>query len=545
METPFPGPRPLSRRRFLAALAASGALAACSPGDGDGAASSSSRGGRSGTSATTTSGRPLPTPDLPIPPFTLGVASGDPLDDRVILWTRLAPEPFAGDGGMPPVDVPVRWEVATDEDFADVVAEGEAVATPGLGHSVHVDADGLEPATDHWYRFRVGDHVSPVGRTRTLPAASSSPDAFTIGVANCQDYGSGYYAAYRHLVQEDLDVVAFLGDYIYERAGADSPEQATELRRNYGPEAVTLDQYRTRYAQYKLDPDLQAAHHAFPWIVLWDDHEVANNYASSVGEKGEDPRAFDDRRAAAYQAWYEHLPVRVDPPDGPGLDIWRDFAVGDLAHLFAIEVRQSSDPIPCRDTSTLDMGPGCDERGEPGRSNLGDAQEAWLFDGLRASDARWNLLVNPVLMSGLDIAEQGQDPQYYLELWDGFPEVRRRVVEVLDEEDVSNPVVISGDYHAAFVGDLKADPWDPDAPVVAPELLGSSISSVVFAKDYTAKNPQIRYFEPRNGYLVCRLTRDELVADFRYVADVADAASPLGPGATFVVTAGSPRADRR
>lgn len=538
------GPRPLSRRRFLAALAATGALAACSSDDGDDGAPGATVAGDPGR-ATTTTGPPLPTPDLPVAPFTLGVASGDPLDDRVILWTRLAPEPFAADGGMPDADVPVRWEVATDGGFGDVVAEGEAVATPALGHSVHVDATGLEPATTYWYRFIVGDHVSPVGRTRTLPASSSSPEAFTIGVANCQDYGSGYYAAYRHLVQEDLDVVAFLGDYIYERAGVDTPEEAIALRRNYGPEAVTLDQYRARYALYKLDTDLQAAHHAFPWIVLWDDHEVANNYAGPVGEKGEDPAEFDRRRAAAYQAWYEHLPVRVDPPDGPDLRIWRDFAVGDLAHLFAIDVRQSSDPIPCRATSTLDMGPGCAERDEPERSNLGDEQEAWLFDGLRASNARWNLLVNPVLMSGLDIAEQGEDPAYYLEVWDGFPEQRRRVVEVLDEEDVSNPVVISGDYHAAFVADLKADPWDPDAPVVAPELLGSSISSLVFSTDHTARNPQIRYFDPRNGYLVCRLSRDELVADFRYVADVGDPDSPLAPGATFVVTAGSPTAERR
>jgi alkaline phosphatase D len=190
------------------------------------------------------------------------------------------------------------------------------------------------------------------------------------------------------------------------------------------------------------------------------------------------------------------------------------------------------------------MGPGCDERLDPELSNLGDEQEAWLFEGVRASDATWTVLVNPVLMSGLDIAEQGQDPAFYLELWDGYPEMRRRVVELLAEDDVSNPLVLSGDYHAAFVGDLKADPWDPDSPVVAPELLGSSISSVVFGTDFTAQNPQIRYFEGRNGYLVCRITPDEVTADFKYVDDVADPDSGITTGATFVVREGSPIAER-
>jgi alkaline phosphatase D len=529
--------QPFSRRAFLVALAATTAAAACSSDDSGGSDESAT------TDASTSSTPSLPVPDLAAP-FTLGVASGDPRHDRVSLWTRLAPAPFAGDGGMPPDDVPVRWEVAADESFDEIVADGTAVAPARLGHSVHVDADGLDAATNYWYRFAVGDHESPVGRTRTLPAPDDSPDSFSIGVANCQDFGSGYYAAHRHLAAEPVDLVFFLGDYIYERAGADTPEEATALRRNYGPACTTLEQYRTRYAQYKQDADLQAAHHAFPWVMLWDDHEVENNYAGGIPDHDGDPETFVAKRAAAYQAWYEHLPVRIDPPEGTDVEIWQDFAVGDLAHFFVIDVRQSSDPIACRDTSTIDMGPACDELADPARTNLGEAQESWLFDGLEQADRTWTVLVNPILMSGLDISEQGQDPAFYMELWDGYPEMRRRLVEFLTDNDVPRPVVLSGDYHAAFVGDLKARPFDPDSPVVAPELLGSSISSVVFAQDYLAKNPQMQYFEPRNGYLTCEITPQGWTADFKFVADVMDPTSPIDTGARFAIKPDSPVAER-
>jgi alkaline phosphatase D len=190
------------------------------------------------------------------------------------------------------------------------------------------------------------------------------------------------------------------------------------------------------------------------------------------------------------------------------------------------------------------MGPACDELADPARTNLGEAQESWLFDGLEQADRTWTVLVNPILMSGLDISEQGQDPAFYMELWDGYPEMRRRLVEFLTDNDVPRPVVLSGDYHAAFVGDLKARPFDPDSPVVAPELLGSSISSVVFAQDYLAKNPQMQYFEPRNGYLTCEITPQGWTADFKFVADVMDPASPIDTGARFAIKPDSPVAER-
>lgn len=531
----------MDRRRFVAALVAGvggmGIAAAC--GSDTTASPPGSGVAGSGTSST----RALPTitaappPPLSGPAFTLGVASGDPLSDRVILWTRLAPEPMNLAGaGMPAVDVEVEWEVATDDTFAELVNRGVAVASAALGHSVHVDATGLEPDQWYAYRFRLGDEVSPVGRTRTFPAADASPDRLRLAVTNCQDYGSGRYAAYRDLVTQDLDVVLFLGDYIYEIPGLEDPAEAIAARRYVGGFPITVDDYRRRYAQHHLDPELRAAHQALPWIITFDDHEVINNYAGDDGALAGVGEEFLVRRAAAYQAWYENLPLRVDPPVDGEVVVHRASSFGDLARLFVIETRQNADPAPCRDTSILDTGVGCEEQQDEARTALGAEQERWLVDGMAENAAFWQLLVNPVLLAGLDISEPDDPPAFYLETWDGYPAERRRIVTAIAERKVRNPVVLSGDYHASFVNDVRPDPFDLTSPVVAPELLATSISSVVFPTDFTATNPQITYFEARNGYLVCAVTRDSITADFRYVADVSDAASAVTTGATFVVT---------
>ena len=532
----------MDRRRFVAALVAgiggAGIAAACGTSTDTAATPSGTdvtAGGTSSTSALSTI-TAAPPPPLTGPAFTLGVASGDPLSDRVILWTRLAPEPMSLAGaGMPAVDVEVEWEVARDDSFADIVARGVAVATAALGHSVHVDATGLEPDQWYAYRFRLGDEVSPVGRTRTFPAADSSPERLRLAVANCQDYGSGRYAAYRDLVTHDLDVVLFLGDYIYETPGLEDPTEAIAARRYAGGFPITVDDYRRRYAQHHLDPELRAAHQALPWIITFDDHEVINNYAGDDGALAGVGEEFLVRRAAAYQAWYENLPLRVDPPVDGEIVVHRASSFGDLARLFVIETRQHADPAPCRDTSSFDSGVGCEEQQDETRTALGAEQERWLIDGMAENEAFWQLLVNPVLLAGLDISEPDDPPAFYLETWDGYPAERRRIVSAIAERKVRNPVVLTGDYHASFVADVRPDPFDPASPIVAPELLATSISSVVFPTDFTATNPQVQYFEARNGYLTCEVTRDAITADFRYVTDVADAASPVTVGATFVV----------
>ena len=315
--------------------------------------------------------------------FPLGVASGDPTPDGVVLWTRLALDPLNG-GGMPPDDVEVVWEVARDEGMTDVARRGTSVASGALGHSVHVEVDGLEPGRWYWYRFRAGTDESAVGRTRTLPAAGARPDRLRFAFASCQHYEHGYYTAYRHMAEDDLDLVFHLGDYIYEGAASDG-----RVRRHTGGENELLDEYRNRYALYRGDPDLQAAHAAFPWVVTWDDHEVDNNYANAVSEEeGLPAELFLRRRAAAYQAYYEHMPLRRSSlPAGPDLQLYRAFDWGDLASVHVLDTRQYRTDQPCGDGRGA-----CDGMFDPAATPLGEAQERWLLDGLDGSAARWNVV---------------------------------------------------------------------------------------------------------------------------------------------------------
>src|SRR5215217_6222009 len=246
-------------------------------------------------------------------PFTLGVASGDPAPGGVVLWTRLATEPLLADGGMPARAVPVDWQIGADPDLARIVRGGTVLAQPADAHAVHVEVEGLEPARSYWYRFRAGGELSPVGRTRTLPAPESSPGRLALAVVSCQHFEHGYYSAYQHLAHEDLDLVLHLGDYLYETAPADG-----QPRRHTTPAPTDLAGYRLRHALYRTDPDLQAAHAALPFVLTWDDHEVENDYADDQSERFDPPAAFRRRRAAAYQAYWEHLPLRRrSRPRGP------------------------------------------------------------------------------------------------------------------------------------------------------------------------------------------------------------------------------------
>lgn len=273
-------------------------------------------------------------------PFTLGIASGDPHPDGFVLWTRLAPKPFEPGSGMQMKAVPVRWEVAEDERFTRIVKSGEELARPELGHSVHVEVKGLRPARPYWYRFLVRGEASPVGTVRSAPAAGAAVDRLRIGVAGCQHYEGGYFTAYRHLSEEaDLDAIFHYGDYIYEHwAGRGCPKgdgaERTCLRTHVGDEIYTLDDYRRRYAHYKMDADLQAAHAAAAFLPTWDDHEVDNNWADRWDEQGTPPELFLLRRHAAMQAWYENMPVRrAQFPTRGGLSMHRQLDYGRLLRI--------------------------------------------------------------------------------------------------------------------------------------------------------------------------------------------------------------------
>jgi alkaline phosphatase D len=520
----------LSRRQFLAALTASAVVGACSDSNDDGGGSSSSA-----RRSTSTTG---PLPRLDGPPFALGVASGDPRPDSVILWTRLATDPVNG-GGMPDTDLPVVWELASDDRIRDVVASGVATASPRLAHSVHVDAGGLEPARTYWYRFRVGDEESPVGRTRTAPAEDATPERFRFAFASCSHWQDGYWTPYPHLAEEDLDMVVFLGDYVYE--GDPDP---TAVRVHNSPRVTTLEAYRNRYGLYKGDAGLQAVHAAFPWLSTWDDHEVANNYGGDVEPLGTPPEAFLQRRAAAYQAWYEHLPVRLEPPTGPDYGINRTVPFGRLAAFHLLDERQYRSAPVC----DAEIGPVCEEATDPRRSMLGEAQEAWLADQLGSSPATWDVLANSVILSKTPVP-LGDQVFFNLDQWDGYPSAQKRMLDLLAERPDGNRVIITGDIHAGGVGDLWRDFDDDRSPVIGTELVGTSISSdfseayLDIAEQAVRQAPWVHFFDARHrGYVSVEATPDALRADYRFVAATDTPESTIETASSWAVEAGNPGA---
>ncbi len=470
--------------------------------------------------------------------FKLGVASGEPEADGMVLWTRLAPQPTRRRGGMPDKPAEVAWEIAKNSDMSAVVRRGVATAQPDLGHSVHVEVDGLEAGRWYWYRFKVGSEYSPIGRTRTAPAADSRVEAIKFAVASCQHFEQGYFTAHRHMAGEDLHFVLFLGDYIYER---DSRKQ--RYRFHNGSEAETLDEYRERYAQYKSDPDLQACHAAFPWIVTWDDHEVVNNYADSINPKDQewsrDRDEFLKRRAAAYQAYYENMPLRhSSAPKGADMTLYRRLKFGNLLELNVLDTRQYRTAIPCDQKWTE-----CDGAADPKATILGDKQEKWLYAGLQKSTAKWNVIAQQVPVFQR-LHPKGKR-RINSDKWDGYTVSRKRLLDFLNGHKTSNPIVLSGDVHANLVSDLKLDFDDPSSTTVASEFVTTSISSGGNgknrrrrAKKWIAKNPHIKFFNRRRGYLRCEVTQDRWKTDFRQVEFVEEKGAPITTSASFEVKDG-------
>ena len=474
-------------------------------------------------------------------PFTLGVASGDPSPNGFVLWTRLAPDPLNG-GGLDVGDIGVRWEVASDEMFRDIVRSGTAVASPELAHSVHVEVDGLGSDRWYWYRFAIGDAVSATGRARTLPPPESTPERLTLAFASCQHFETGFYTAYEHMAAEHPDLVFHLGDYIYE--GAAQPR----VRAHRGGELATLADYRNRYALYRTDPDLQKAHAACPWLVTWDDHEVDNNYAADVSEDPEVRReAFLERRAAAYQAYYEHMPLRSSQiPQGPSMKLYRGSSFGRLAQFAVLDTRQYRTDQPCGDRTQ----PPCDGASDPDATLLGEDQRRWLFNTLRDSPAVWNVIPQQVMMAQVD-RMAGSEVRYSMDQWPGYRASRDRVISFLAESRVSNPVVLTGDIHTNWVNDLLADFDDPDSPVVATEFVGTSISSsgdggpnAEYAASVMSDNPFVKLHNAQRGYVSCEVTPDRWTARYRVLDHVSKRGAPRRTLAEFAVLAGQPGAQQ-
>lgn len=450
-------------------------------------------------------------------PFTLGVASGDPTPSGGVLWTRLAPRPLEAEGGMNGLRAMVSWQVADDERFANIAAQGRATAAPELSYSVHVNVEGLQPDRWYWYRFTTGDATSPIGRFRTAPA----PGAITplrLGFASCQHFEEGHFTALGHMAREEHDLVAFLGDYIYEYAG-----QSGRARQHAGLEIRTLDDYRRRYAQYKTDTDLQAAHARSPWIVVWDDHEVDNNYASVYGEHGmESEESMRIRRAAAYQAWWEHQPVRVPrAASWADLNITRAIEWGALATFWMMDGRQYRSDQACGDgTRTVP----CGEWADPSRTMLGAAQERWLASGLAASRSRWQVLANQVMLAPYD-STAGAVTTVSMDQWSGYPAARQRLLDTIAARSPNRTVVITGDIHSNWVNEVASDFTRPGKPVVAAEFVATSISSggdgsatlSANVQAALAENAHVKWHNRQRGYVSCTVTENEWTADYRVV----------------------------
>jgi alkaline phosphatase D len=524
----------LSRRGVLRGAVAAAALAAVSP---------------------VVARRVLAAPVFHRYPFRLGVASGEPAPDGVVIWTRLAPDPLAG-GGMPAAAVEVSWEVAEDAAMRRPVARGVALARPELGHSVHVEVGGLQPARTYHYRFRAGREASPIGRTRTAPAPDGMPARLRFASAGCQHLEHGHFTLWRDVAeQEELDFVFHSGDYVYEyRARENQPGSAPAVRQHQGDEIHTLDDYRNRYAQYRLDPDLAAAHAAHPFLVSFDDHEVDNNWAG--GESEEDgsarfpiavpPEIFALRMQIAFQAWYEHMPLRRSAlPRGPSILAHRRLRYGRLADIHVLDTRQYRTDQPCDDVT----GPPCAEVASEAATMLGAAQERWLLDNLGDRHATWQVLAQQVMVMPRDLSPPGGDEArgrvISMDKWDAYPAARRRLLRGVAERGVRNAVVLTGDLHNAWAGVVHAEDADPRGPGLMTEFCASSVTSngdgseeVAAAARILSRNPHIAFHNNRRGYCLHEARADRMEVAFRAVEYVTRPGAPVAEKARLVVPEG-------
>lgn len=486
-------------------------------------------------------------------PFALGVASGSPTHDSVVLWTRLiAPESLAG-------AVTVQWEIAHDEAFSRPVRQGQIQAWPEFGHSVHAEVTGLAPDRWYFYRFMCGQAISPVGRTRTFPAPGAAAARLRLGYASCQRWEHGYYSAWRHMRAEQLDAVAFLGDYIYEYPGA-----LQAVRPASGGWVLTLDDYRRRYALHRSDPDLRVMHAACPWLLTWDDHEVQNDYAglqegSAVPVLGT-VADFPARRAAAYQAYYEHMPLRASVltqslhglARGAEMRLYGQVPFGRLATLYLLDSRQYRDPQVCTQNglpgASLVDPQRCPAWEDSQRSYLGAAQTQWLEGALASNRTQWNVIGQQTLFGQRD-NQAGPGQRFWNDSWEGYRGARTRLTEALRHHRVANPVLLGGDVHENWVGHVKTDYEDPRSPAVGVEFCGTSITSRAGGAAQVAKrlaeNPHFVFADGEHrGYGVAEFTPRQLTTTLRAVDDVTRPDSGVHTLARFVVPSGQARIER-
>lgn len=475
-------------------------------------------------------------------PFKLGVASGWPRPDAAVIWTRLAPEPLKESGGMDPTDVAVRWELY-EESGSTPVQSGTVIASQAWAHSVRVELTGLSAHHAYRYRFMSGDAVSAEGRLRTAPAADRQ-QPLRLVFASCQHYERGYFGAWRHVVADSPDLVVFLGDYIYE-----SSLTRDAVRRHDPGVPHSLDEYRRRHALYRSDPDLQAAHAACAWLPTWDDHEVDNDYADNLSQSGDPPEQFLARRAAAYRAYFEHMPLPWSmAPKGPSMKIYGSLDWGALARIYLLDDRQYRSPQACSPpgfAGSRVVGPECQQRLDPSRTLLGREQEAWLGQALRSSRARWNLLAQQTLIARAD-NRPGPDEGWWTDGWDGYPHARTRLLESVKTSRAANPLALGGDVHSFYAAELHEDFDRPGPRAAMLEFVGGAITSQSWPQNridaLVAENPHIRYGEGRyRGYGLMEIAPGRVQVAMRGIDDPRLAATGVRTLRRFEVMDGAGR----
>ncbi|MGW5862519.1 alkaline phosphatase D family protein [Streptomyces sp. NPDC055239] len=521
----------LGRRRFLTVTGAAAALAFATNLPTAGAASAAE----------------LDAHRIADNPFTLGVASGDPLPGSVLLWTRLAPSPYEPGSGLPAQRVTVQWELAHDARFRRIARRGSVIAHPEFNHSARVEVGNLDAGRTYYFRFKTGKWISETGRTRTAPALGGKVSSLTLAAVSCQAYHDGYFTAYKHLAQDDVDVVFHLGDYLYEYAvnsvGGNRNYTDRTLPALYNRETQTLEDYRLRYALYKSDPDLRAAHAAHPFVVTWDDHEAENNYAGDLDENGNPPAEFLVRRAAAYRAYWENLPLRSPQrPSGPDLQLYRRVQWGKLAQFDVLDTRQYRSDQAYGDGSHV-PGP---ESTDPKRTLTGATQERWLIEGWRRSRALWNVVPQQVNFSERKL-DLNAVAKVSMDAWDGYTASRDRVLAGAASAGIENLMVLTGDVHVAYAYDIKADFADQGSKTVGTEIVATSIASGKDGADkpanwdtYTKANPHMKFYNGRRGYVTVDLGQESARADFKTVSAVSAPGAPITTAASFVTEAGNP-----
>jgi alkaline phosphatase D len=464
--------------------------------------------------------------------FDHGVASGDPLTDRVIIWTKLSPSTQR--------DIAVQWEVAEDKSFSNIIKTGSFTTDSTSNYTVKIDVTGLSAGNDYFYRFSSHGIVSPIGETKTMDNSGSKD--LSLGIVSCSNYQFGYFSAYRHLANKDIDIVLHLGDYFYEYGPEGYGDKSFERKHNPPREILSLEDYRTRYAQYRSDKDLQLLHQKHPFITIWDDHEITNDaYIDGAQNHQDDEGDYMIRKAFAKKAYYEWMPIRPKNQDV----LYRDFELGPLADIIVLDERLEGRLKPVESTEGMTSE----------QTMLGSVQLEWFKNKLEASDATWKIIGNQVIFSPLELGKVRPTAPKNLDAWDGYAVERDGIISHIAKNGIDNVVFVTGDTHTSWAFEIpeSIEAYKADQSAVAIEFGTPSITSsnwndspertdemILAAEQLVMQdNPHLKYANARDhGYMILSLSQEEAKAHWYYVDDIKNVESGEGLEQTVSVRKG-------